>query len=85
MCQGRSKLSLEAWFCLNYLHISKERFLFYLHLNNLLNVASGMCMEKVYRRQDRTSQKTGKFLDWEQAHIQEPEESFILKTIFFLK
>ena len=44
-----------------------------------------MCMEKVYRQQDRTSQKTGKFLDWEQAHIQEPEESFILKTIFFLK
>ena len=29
--------------------------------------------------------KTGEFLDWEQAHIQEPEESFILKTIFLLK
>lgn len=28
MHQGRSKLSLEAWFCLNYLHISKERFFF---------------------------------------------------------
>lgn len=44
-----------------------------------------MCMEYVYRQQDRTSQKTGKFLDWKQAHIQEPEESFILKTIFLLK
>lgn len=45
MYQGRRKLSLEAWFCLNYLDISKERFLFYLHLNNLLNVALGVCME----------------------------------------